>query len=43
MIKFMFHYIAHSNNAAYVYKLSLKQSSEYPWTPVCTLWWSKNV
>ena len=43
MIKFMFHYISHGDNAAHVFKSSLKQSSEYPWALVCTLRWSKNV
>ena len=43
MIKFMFHFVCHGNNAAHVFKSSLKQSSEYPWALVCTLHWSKNV
>eukprot|EP00804_Cyclotella_cryptica_P017932 CCRYP_001288-RA/>CCRYP_001288-RA protein AED:0.36 eAED:0.36 QI:0/-1/0/1/-1/1/1/0/305 len=43
IIKFMFHYISRGDDAAHVFKSSLKQSSEYPWALVCTLRWSKNV
>ena len=43
MIKFMFHFVCHGDDAAHVFKSSLKQSSEYPWALVCTLRWSKNV
>jgi hypothetical protein len=32
MIKFMFHYIARGDDAAHIYKSSMKQSSEFPWT-----------
>jgi hypothetical protein len=43
MIKFMFHFVCWGNNAAHVFKSSLKQSSEYPWALVCTLCWPKTV
>eukprot|EP00804_Cyclotella_cryptica_P005908 CCRYP_000157-RA/>CCRYP_000157-RA protein AED:0.19 eAED:0.58 QI:0/0/0/1/0/0/3/0/273 len=32
-----------AKDAYNIYKSSLKQNSEYPWTLVCTLHWSKNV
>ncbi len=43
MIKLMFHYICYGNDAAHIFKSTLKKNLEYPWALVCTLRWSKNV
>ena len=43
MLKFMFHFVAHGDDAAHVFKSSLKPSTEYHWMLTCKLCWSKNV
>ncbi|KAL9179019.1 hypothetical protein ACHAXT_011992 [Thalassiosira profunda] len=43
MLKYMFHLIARGDDASHVYKNTLRVSSQFPFTIVTKLRWSKNV